>query len=163
MTEEFRRTEFEQKIKMAQETRVSCYKDEKYISALVKVEKLRAIDIRAAFLQSDELKREVFVKLPKDIEEEGVIWRLRKPLYGLTDAGRRFWLRVKKILEENKFKKVTGDDAYYIKHDGHGVLIGQVILHVDDFMLAGTSTFVTETTKMFQSTLTVSKIEDDNF
>ena len=30
LTEEFRRTEFEQKIKMAQETRVSSYKDEKY-------------------------------------------------------------------------------------------------------------------------------------
>ena len=132
------------------------------LAATTRIEKLRSIDIRAAFLQSDKLKREVFVKLPKDIAEEGILWKLQKPLYGLTDAGRRFWLRVKAILEENGYKRVTGDEAYYYKQED-GKLIGQLLLHVDDFMMAGDEKFVNETTKMFEKTLTVSKIEDDKF
>ena len=105
------------------------------LAATTKIQKLRSIDIRAAFLQSDKLKREVFVRLPEDIAEEGILWKLQKPLYGLTDAGRRFWLRVKAILEENGYKRVTGDEAYYYKQED-GKLIGQLLLHVDDFMMA---------------------------
>ena len=126
------------------------------LAATTRIEKLRSIDIRAAFLHSDKLKREVFVRLPKDIAEEGILWKLQKPLYGLTDAGRRFWLRVKAILEENGYKRVTGDEAYYYKQED-GKLIGQLLLHVDDFMMAGEEKFVDETTKMFEKTLTVSK------
>ena len=33
------------------------------LAATTRIEKLRSIDIRAAFLQSDKLKREVFVRL----------------------------------------------------------------------------------------------------
>ena len=59
---------------------------------------LRKIDIRAAFLQAKQLEREVFLKPPKDIKKEKIIWKLKKPLYGLNDASRKFWLRVKSIL-----------------------------------------------------------------
>ena len=57
--------------------------------------KLRSIDIRAAFLQARELDRDVFLMPPKDIRKEGYVWKLKKPLYGLNDASRKFWLRVK--------------------------------------------------------------------
>ena len=42
---------------------------------------LRKIDIRAAFLQAKQLDREVFLKPPQDIKREGIIWKLKKPLY----------------------------------------------------------------------------------
>ena len=48
--------------------------------------KLASVDIRAAFLQSRTLDRNVFVEPPPDIKKQGVIWRLKKPLYGLDDA-----------------------------------------------------------------------------
>ena len=54
--------------------------------------KLASVDIRAAFLQSRTLDRDVFMKPPPDIRKEGVIWRLKKPLYGLDDASHKFWL-----------------------------------------------------------------------
>ena len=57
----------------------------------------RKIDIRAAFLQAKQLEREVFLEPPKDIKKEKIIWTLKKPLSGLSDASRRFWLRVKSI------------------------------------------------------------------
>ena len=56
---------------------------------------LRKIDIRAAFLQAKQLDRDVFLRPPKDIRKEGMIWKLKKLLYGLNDASRQFWLREK--------------------------------------------------------------------
>ena len=58
---------------------------------------LRKIDIRVAFLQAKQLDRDVFLRPPKDIRKEGMIGKLKKPLYGLNDASRKFWLRVKNI------------------------------------------------------------------
>ena len=57
--------------------------------------KLRSMDIRAAFLQARELDRDVFLMPPKDIRKEGYVWKLKKPLYGLNDDSRKFWLREK--------------------------------------------------------------------
>lgn len=51
---------------------------------------LQSIDIRAAFLQSRALDRDVFIEPPKDLKKEGVLWKLKKPLYGLDDASRKF-------------------------------------------------------------------------
>ena len=57
--------------------------------------KLRSMDIRAAILQARELYSDMFLMLPKDIRKEGYVWK--KPLYGLNDALRKFWLRVNKL------------------------------------------------------------------
>ena len=53
---------------------------------------LASVDIRAAFLQAKTLDRDVFVKPPEDVKKNNVIWKLRKPLYGLDDASRKFWM-----------------------------------------------------------------------
>merc|ERR1712115_116660 len=58
--------------------------------------KIVSMDIRAAFLQAKTLYREVFVRPPKDQEKEGVIWKLLKPLYGLDDTSRKFYLKSEK-------------------------------------------------------------------
>ena len=57
--------------------------------------KLASVDIKAAFLQSKMLERDVFVKPLEDVKKPSVIWRLKKPLYGLDDALRNFWLHIK--------------------------------------------------------------------
>ena len=54
--------------------------------------KLALVDIRAAFLQLKILYRDVFVKSPEDVKKPGVIWRLKKALYGLDYALQKFWL-----------------------------------------------------------------------
>ena len=48
--------------------------------------KLASVDIRAAFLQSKVLDRDVFVEPPSDIKKQGIIWTLNKPLYSWDDA-----------------------------------------------------------------------------
>ena len=52
--------------------------------------KLASVDIRATFLQSRTLDRDVFVEPPSDIKKPGIVWRLKKLLYGLDDASRKF-------------------------------------------------------------------------
>ena len=51
---------------------------------------LSSIDICAAFLQAKVLDREVLVKPPDDVRKSGIVWWLKKPLYGLDDASRKF-------------------------------------------------------------------------
>ena len=48
-------------------------------------------DIQAAFLQSDSLDREVFVKHPPENKKEGYVWKLLKPAYGLRDASSKWF------------------------------------------------------------------------
>ena len=60
------------------------------VASMIKVQSLRLIDILAAYLQGEELKRDVFLEVSKDIWAEGKVWKLKKPQYGLTEAGRCF-------------------------------------------------------------------------
>ena len=46
-------------------------------------------------MQEKKLNREVYVRPPDDIKKEGKILMLLKPLYGLDDASRMFWLKVR--------------------------------------------------------------------
>ena len=67
--------------------------------------KMASVDITGAFLQSEKIDREIFVRPPPDIRKSnpGIIWKLNKPLYGLDDACRRFYLKVLKIFNLQGF------------------------------------------------------------
>merc|ERR1712002_185008 len=121
---------------------------------------LRSLDIRAAFLQAKGLDREVFMEPPKDVKKEGKLWKLKKPLYGLNDASRKFWLKVREVFGECKLKILDGDEAFYFRHDEEGNLEGMVSSHVDDFISAGTDRFLEEITKIAEK-LEISKLEDN--
>ena len=56
--------------------------------------KLTSVDIRAAFLQSKVLDRDVYIEPPADVKKPDILWKLRKPL---DEASRKFWLQVKDI------------------------------------------------------------------
>ena len=124
--------------------------------------KVVSMDIRAAFLQAKKLDREVFVRPPDDIKQEGKIWKLLKPLYGLDDASCKFYLKVKETLQELGLKTLQGDDAFYYENR-NGKLMGLNLSHVDDFTIAGDVEFVRRIVKGIQERFTVSKIEEDKF
>ena len=52
---------------------------------------LESTDIKSAFLQSDQVKREIYLIPPKEVGTPGKVWRLNKLcLYGLGDASHQF-------------------------------------------------------------------------
>ena len=53
-----------------------------------------SIDISAAFLQGSGIEREVYV-LPAPEFYNGKIWKLKKTVYGLNDAARAWYIRVR--------------------------------------------------------------------
>ena len=54
-----------------------------------------AMDISAAYLQGKYLDREVIVEPPEQAKVPGMVWRLRKAIYGLKERGHKFDLKVK--------------------------------------------------------------------
>jgi hypothetical protein len=122
---------------------------------------LESVDIRAAFLQSKDLDRDVYVEPPKDLKE-GKIWKLKKPLYGLDAASRKFWLCVKEIFKKEGYSNVDGDEAFYFFWDD-GVLAGMILTHVDDFNIMWTCKFVDIVVEILMKDLKVSKVEKNCF
>ena len=108
--------------------------------------KLASVNISVSFLQSRTLDRDFFMLPPPDIRKPGVIWRLKKPLYGFNYAMRKFWPLAKEVLKQIGLKVMEGDKAFYYLHKD-GDLMGAVITHVDDFTLAGTKEFIDEVIK----------------
>merc|ERR1712030_169015 len=107
--------------------------------------------------------REIFLLPPRDVQKEGLLWKLKKPLYGLNDASRKFWLRVKAVFEKIGLRKLVGDEALYYKHNENGDLVGMISTHVDDFSLAGSEDFLIMVTEEIRKTLDISKVENDKF
>ena len=79
---------------------------------------------------------------PKDVKKEGKIWKLKKPLYGLIDASRKVWLKVREVFDKCGLRILDRDKAFYFRQDKNGNLDGMVSSHVDDFILAGSDRFL---------------------
>ena len=98
---------------------------------------------------------------PPDIRKPRIIWRLKKPLYGLDDASKKFWLWVKEVLKDIGLKVMEGEEAFYFPHRD-GELNDAVITNVDDFTLAVNEDFIKEVLETVARELTISKIERDS-
>ena len=101
---------------------------------------LETIDIKAAFLQGKGVDRDIYVVPPKEIKEEGVIWKLNKVAYGLGDASRNWFFSVKEDLTKLNCKQSKLDHALFRWYN-RGRLEGVFVMHVDDFLFCGTTEF----------------------
>ena len=71
------------------------------------------MDIKTAFLQGADINREIFVKPPPEANCVGLIWKLRKCVYGLSDASLSWYNRVKEVLEQCNVKVSKVDPAVF--------------------------------------------------
>lgn len=83
-------------------------------------------------------------------------------MYGLDDASRKFYLKIKEALQELGLKTLLGDDALH-DENRNGNLLGINLSHVDDFTIAGNEEFLRRIVKGISDRFTVSKIEKDEF
>ena len=102
---------------------------------------MKTTDIRSAFLQGKELRRDVYIMPPKESEtDEGVVWKLKHGLYGLKDGTRQFYISVKEELLKLGCKISEMDPAMFYLHK-EDKLSGIVCCHVYDFLRAGEEHF----------------------
>ena len=98
------------------------------------------IDIKAAFLQGNQIERNVHLKPPKEANSDGKLWRLRKCVYGLNDASRSWYFSVCDELTKLGCTQSQIDPALFYCHVDN-ILAGLFIMHVDDFIWSGTNMF----------------------
>ena len=102
---------------------------------------IKSTDIKSAFLQGQDIDRDVFLKPPKEANvPPGVIWKLNKSLYGLHDGARQFYLSLKEELLRLGcvMSSVEPSLFFYFKE---GKLSGVLVSHIDDFLHAGDESF----------------------
>jgi Reverse transcriptase (RNA-dependent DNA polymerase)/Integrase core domain/GAG-pre-integrase domain len=101
------------------------------------------IDIKSAYLNGELTEDEViFMRQAPGYEERGPdgsakVLRLRKSLYGLKQAGRRWYQKLVFIMTKLGFSRCEGDQAvFYRRCEATNVLI-VVLVHVDDCSIVG--------------------------
>ena len=102
--------------------------------------RLMSLDIKTAFLQGQNINHTVYIKPPPEANTN-MLWQLNKCIYGLADAPRCFYLRLREVLYESGASVSQLDEALFFAHDKNGHLIGVIACHVDDLLYGGTSQF----------------------
>lgn len=101
--------------------------------------KINSIDVKGAFLQGKDIERELFVRPPKEAQTNK-IWRLIKCVYGLGDAPRFWYLKVREELAKLGARPSKLDNGIFYFYQ-NGEIIGIVGLFVDDFLWGGKPSF----------------------
>ena len=98
------------------------------------------LDVKAAFLQGSPLQRKVYLRPPLEANAGKHIWLLNTCVYGLNDASRYWYLRVREELFKLGMKASKFDGAIFYFHNNN-ILEGIICTHVDDFFYCGTNNF----------------------
>ena len=118
-------------------------------------------DVRSAFLQSDSIDRDVFVDPPQERKKHGIIWRLKKPCYGLDDASRKWFMSFKKTLKDLGLVQSQREYCLFLYHEQEK-LEGFLVFHVDDIISAGSEKF-NEIMKKLRTKYNFGKVEKGAF
>lgn len=101
--------------------------------------KCQMLDVKTAFLQGKQLERDIYIKPPTEAETT-CLWKLNKCVYGLNEASRYWYNRVKEELTKIGLEKSRYDEAlFYWRHEGR--CEGVLAIHVDDFLYGGSPKF----------------------
>ena len=123
--------------------------------------KINSVDIQSAYLQGQNVERNIFLKPPAEANTPK-IWKLKKYVYGLHESGRMWYLKVCKELISLGMERSKFDEAIFFWHrNGH--LEGIMSAHVDDFFGAGTDLFKASVIKKMIETFNISRENQINF
>ncbi len=120
------------------------------------------LDVKQAFLQSDDMKREVYVVPPKEAElGDHLMWKLRMAVYGLSDASRSWYLTARRILEEIGLFESKIESSLFFSVNDQGHLDGILAMHVDDLLYGGTEQFLSKM-EVFKSKVVVGNTQSQS-
>ena len=92
--------------------------------------------MKNAYLQGKATNREVFMEPPNERKKEGVIWKRHKAVYGLNDAGRKWYFRVEQVLRSLGYLKSLYGHCLF-SYRVNGKLNGVILLLVDNIFYVG--------------------------
>ncbi len=123
---------------------------------------MRTLDVKQAFLQSDELEWEVYILPPIEAGlDDKTVWKLRVAVYGLADASREWYKTSRRLLNECGLMEVTTEPSLFYSVDEQGRLDGILAAHVDDFLYGGEINFLNKV-ETFKAKVRVGATERDN-
>ena len=123
--------------------------------------KCNTVDVKSAYLQGDPIDRDIFLIPPPEFEN-GCLWKLKKTVYGLADAARAWYNRVKTELINLTVEMCTLDDSlFFWKHEGK--LQGVICIYVDDFLWTGTSLFNKKIIQVLKTKFLIGNSESISF
>ncbi|RVW76793.1 Retrovirus-related Pol polyprotein from transposon RE1 [Vitis vinifera] len=116
--------------------------------AVAKRWELHQMDVNNAFLHGD-LEEEVYMKLPKGFKatRKNKVCKLQKSLYGLKQASRQWFAKLTTALKEYGFQQSLADYSLFTYRRGNIVM--NLLVYVDDLILAGNDNKVCEAFKNF--------------
>ena len=122
---------------------------------------LNSIDIKRAFLQGNAIDRVVFIRPPKEACTDKV-WCLKKCVYGLADAPRKWYLTFSEKLLELGCSMSKYDPGVFMFHH-NGKLQGILACFVDDVVYGGTLFFMTSVIKKLHEHFKVGSSQKKTF
>jgi hypothetical protein len=98
------------------------------------------IDIKGAYLNGELTDGEtIYMRQAPGYAEGRLVCRLKKPLYGLKQSGRRWYQKLVEIMEKLLFVRCEVDQSvFYRRDEGKGILI-IILVHVDDCSVTASS------------------------
>jgi len=103
---------------------------------------IHQVDVKSAYLNGEFEDAEViYMRQPPGFpisDCPGKVLHLLRPLYGLKQSGRRWYEKLRELLEEAGFRRCESDHAVFIRRKGD--TLGIITIHVDDMMIVASST-----------------------
>ena len=121
---------------------------------------IHSLDVKSAFLQGNAIEREVYIIPPREVNTNK-LWKLNKTVYGLADASRTWYLRVRGELLKLGVQVSKYDEAifFWIVDEK---LEGLLCCHVDDFLWGGSESFKRRIIDKIKDTFETSREETES-
>ena len=94
-------------------------------------------------MQGSQIERDVYLRPPLEADQPKTLWKLKTCVYGLSDASRSWYVRVRDEFEKFKVKTSIYDHASFFWHENL-ILQGIIASHVDDFIFGGSKMFLSK-------------------
>ena len=129
---------------------------------------LVCIDLKTAFLQGlPYTDRKVYCRIPSEIRQMLSIseeyFLLRKSIYGLNDAPRRFFLRLQDFLLSIGYTQSSLDKCVFVMRNESGIVVSLLCTHVDDLLISGIDSTLTSVVSRLSTEFSYGKLERNSF
>lgn len=96
---------------------------------------LGKLDIRGAYTQSGEAKREIYVRPPYELQIWNILWLLSATIYGIVSAGRK-WQLASNCAMTSRLGLVFVLGLHQLFHHRASLLTVVIAKYVDDMLIA---------------------------